>query len=397
MTALFDRLRALPAAAPLLRRLPERPSVYVVGGAVRDLLLGGAPYDLDLVVVGDAAQVAAALDGATRVHDRFGTSTVVLDGFTYDIATARRESYATPGALPDVIVPASLDEDLTRRDFTVNAIAVALTGPSAGELRSASNALEDLDARRLRILHDRSFVDDPTRMLRLVRYASRLGFSIDPGTRALVDPAALDTVSGARIGTELRLLAREPDPVAALLCLGDLQLDRAIHPDLGLRDPAVAIRALALLPPEGRRDRLMLGATALGIDPTQLTDLLDRLAFEAPDRAAIVAAASRADVLARALASATRPSEIAAAAAGAGLELVAVAGALGPEAQARAWLDDLRHVTLEIDGSDLLAAGVRQGPAVGRGLEAALAAKLDGRTHDRDAELREALRVASAK
>ncbi|MGH2883291.1 MAG: hypothetical protein ACRDPA_11440, partial [Solirubrobacteraceae bacterium] len=139
---LLVRSLALPAARPLVARLPGAPTPYLVGGAVRDLMLGGAPVDLDLAVEGDAAAFAASLGGEVRVHDRFGTSTVKLDGFTYDIARTRREAYSHPGALPDV-EPAPLAEDLTRRDFTVNAIALALAGATAGELSSAPGALDD--------------------------------------------------------------------------------------------------------------------------------------------------------------------------------------------------------------------------------------------------------------
>ena len=122
---LVERVVALPAARPLLARLPDDAGVHLVGGAVRDLLLGGAPVDLDLVVEGDARAVAASLGGELKAFDRFGTATVVLDGHSYDIARARRETYAYPGALPDV-EPAPLAEDLLRRDFTVNALALAL-------------------------------------------------------------------------------------------------------------------------------------------------------------------------------------------------------------------------------------------------------------------------------
>ncbi len=387
---LLTRLRALPAAQPLLSRLGDAEPVYVVGGAVRDLLLGGTPYDLDLVVEGDAVALARSLGGPVRVHDRFGTSTVTLDGFSYDVARARRETYARPGSLPDV-VPASIAEDLVRRDFTVNAIAVALAG---GALHAVPNALEDLEARRLRVLHDRSFAEDPTRMLRVARYASRLRFGIERHTRALLDPAALSTVSGPRIGTELRLLSREEDPVAALSAVRELGLDRAIHPGLGLTDEALARRALELLPGDGRRERLALAAAARGVPAGELTALLDRLAFPAADREAIVAAAERAPTLAAGLAAAESPSEIAAAAGGAGPELVALAGAMGAAEKARDWLGRLRHVGLEIGGADLIAAGVAPGPAIGRGLGAALAAKLDGRACGRRAELEVALRAA---
>jgi len=398
-TELLDRVRALPAGGPLMRRLGDEPGVYLVGGAVRDLLLGGEPFDLDLVVAGEAAALASRLGGEAVVHDRFGTSTVIVDGFSYDIARARTETYPRPGALPDVR-PATLAEDLIRRDFSVNAIAIALGGPAAGKTSSVPSALEDLEARSLAVLHERSFTDDPTRMLRLARYRSRLGFEIAPRTRELLDAAlranALDTVSGPRVGAELRLLAREQDPIAALAVLRELALDGAIHPVLGLEDEQLARRALELLPEDARRDRLALALAASRIPAGELASLLDGLGFEAEDREAIVAAATRAQALARALADAERPSQIAQAAFGAGPELVALAGALGPAGQAREWLERLREVELEIDGRDLLAAGVPEGPAVGRGLRGALAAKLDGRAEGREAELAAALEASSA-
>jgi tRNA nucleotidyltransferase (CCA-adding enzyme) len=395
----LSRVRALPAAQPLLMRLRDGgPPVYLVGGAVRDVLLGGTPFDLDLVVQGDAAAFAASLGGRLRVHDRFGTSTVALDGFAYDIARSRRETYARPGALPDV-EPAPLAEDLLRRDFTVNAIALALAGEAAGELNAAPHALEDLEARRLRVLHDRSFIDDPTRMFRLARYAARLGFDVEPHTRELTDAAiregAVATVSGSRIGAEVRLLAREQDPAHAFSALRDLGLDRAVHPGFGVHDAGLAGRALALLPADARPDRLAVALAARGVPAAELPGLLDWLAFEAEDRDAILASATRAEELARALDAAQAPSAISAAVGGGPPELVALAGALGPEHQAREWLEHLRHVRLAIDGRDLIAAGVPEGPAIGRGLRAALAAKLDGGARDRDQELTEALNAAT--
>jgi tRNA nucleotidyltransferase (CCA-adding enzyme) len=389
------RLRDLPAAQPLLRRLEGHSGVYVVGGAIRDLLLGGRPYDLDLVVDGEAAAFARSLGGALRVHDRFGTSTVALEGFSYDIARARRETYARPGALPDV-TPASIEEDLRRRDFTVNAMAIGL---DSGAFHAFPGALDDLAARRLRVLHDGSFVDDPTRMLRLARYAARLGFAVEDHTRALVRQAvedqALWTVGGSRLGTELRLLSREEDPLAGFTCLRELELDRAIHPRFGLDDERLGRRAFTLLPEDGRRDRMALALAAREVPGDELLRLLDALAFPAQDRDAIVTAAGGAPALAQKLTEATTPSAIAAAAAGAGPELVALAGALGPAEHAQEWLDRLRHVVLEIDGTDLLRAGAPPGPAIGRGLRAARAAKLDGRAAGREQELSVALRAAN--
>lgn len=398
-TAMLERLRAIPAARPLLDRLADRPEVYVVGGAVRDLLLGRGPAELDLVVDGDPVAVAQRLGGELRLHDRFGTCTVRLDGHRYDIARARTETYSHPGALPDVQA-ATLEEDLARRDFTVNAIALALGGGHAGELRAVAGAFDDLDARLLRVLHERSFRDDPTRLLRLARYAGRLGFAIETRTlelgREAVVGRALDTVSGPRVGAELRLAAREPARLAVFATMRGLGLDEAIHPGFGITEHELAVDALALLPPDGRPDLLALALASTGIDAPPLRALLHRLAFQAAEREAIVAAATRARELGRALARAKRPSEIAAAAAGAAPELVAMAGAAVPGARGAAfdWLTRLRHVRLQIDGGDLLRAGIPEGPAIGAGLRAALAAKLDGRAAGREAELREALDAA---
>ena len=394
---LLALLRSLPAARPLLERLRDGPEVFLVGGAVRDLLLGGRPGDLDLVVEGDPAPLLRRLGGEVVSHDRFGTSTVTVGGFTYDIARARRERYPHPGALPEVR-PAPLEEDLRRRDFTVNAIATPLAGERAGELVSVPGALEDLAARRLRVLHEASFTDDPTRLLRLARYHGRLGFDVEPATRALVEAAlaqgALGTVSGPRLGQELRLLAAEADPVAAFLALGELGLDRALHPDFGLTDVDLARRALALLPADGRPALLALAVAARRLAPAELRALLEHLGFAAAERDTILAAAGDAERLAAELAQARRPSAIARAVGAAPVEEVALAGALGPERAAADWLEGLRDVRLGIDGRDLLAAGVAEGPALGRALRAALEAKLDGRAPRRQDELAVALAAA---
>jgi tRNA nucleotidyltransferase (CCA-adding enzyme) len=403
--ALLDRVRSLPAGAPLLERLEGQSDVHLVGGAVRDLLLSGGPTDLDLVVEGDAARLVAVLGGRVTRHERFGTWTVALGGFAYDIARTRSETYPAPGALPEVR-PGTLEEDLKRRDFTVNAIALALGGPRAGMIAAPGDALQDLEHGRLRVLHPRSFIDDPTRLLRLARYRSRLGFEMEPATAGLAAAAvaeqALETVSGPRIGSELRLLSCEADPVGALSALHDVGLEPAIHPRFGLgygEFPAnlnLGRRALALLPVDARADRLALAVAARAVPRQELWMLLDRLAFEAEDREAIVATAADAGEAFRLLGQATRPSQIAAVARDMPLELVAMAGALGPANAARAWLDELRHVRLEIDGGDLLRAGVPEGPAIGRGLRASLSAKLDGLAGDREAELAAALAEAKA-
>lgn len=399
---LLDRLAAAPSAALVLGSLGEADGVHLVGGAVRDLLRGVAPLDLDVVVDGEVEGVLARLGVPARTHDRFGTATVALDGVRLDVARARRERYPRPGALPEV-EPAPLAEDLRRRDFTVNALALALGGPRRGELTAVAHALDDLDAGTLRVLHDASFLDDPTRLLRLGRYAARLGFTPAPETAALARRAIADgapaTVSAPRLGAELRLAADEPDPVAALAALGDLGLGEALISGLRLRDDGPATRALAILPDDGDPGTLALAAAALDIDPDPLGRRLDELGFTAGRRDAITAAAGGARALALALAATDRPSEAARAIAGMPVEGIALAGALGDPAVLRAasrWLDELRHVALAIDGRDLLAAGIAPGPAVGVGLRAALAARVDGEAAGREAELAVALGAARA-
>src|SRR3954453_7100029 len=171
----MDLLREAPGADIVFEAVAGEAGVYVVGGAVRDALLGRIPKELDLVVEGDAIELATRaarrVNGSVVAHDRFRTATVSADGFAFDLASARRETYPRPGALPEVALGATIAEDLARRDFTVNALAVRLAD---GELTAWPGARDDLGARLLRVLHDRSFIDDPTRMLRLVRYAARL-------------------------------------------------------------------------------------------------------------------------------------------------------------------------------------------------------------------------------
>lgn len=366
-------LRALPGGARVLDVLASFPDAWIVGGAVRDALLGRADgADLDVTVVGDAAAVAHALGRVEEAHERFGTYVVVLDEATVDVVTARRERYAAPGALPEV-APGTLEDDLLRRDFTVNALALN----AGGVLHAAPAALEDLEAGCLRILHAASFRDDPTRLWRLVRYAVRLGFVPEPATDRLAHEAvqrgALDTVSGDRLGAELRLALREPDPLSALHAAQNLGLVHGL-----VLDPALVAHALAILPRgEGRADLTILGAV--------IPDAAwaDGWGFDARELAILRACAE-----AQALRDAP-PSAVVERLRGVPVEAVAVAGARGDGNVALRYLNDWRHVRLAIDGDDLIAAGVAQGPEVGRRLAATLAARLDGALRDdRDAQLR---------
>jgi tRNA nucleotidyltransferase (CCA-adding enzyme) len=359
---LAERLAALPG----IERLREAAlpiDAYLVGGAVRDLLLGRRRADIDVAVEGDVAELARRLGGETRAHERFATASVRVDGLEVDLAAARSETYAHPGALPEVR-PAPLAADLARRDFTVNAMAVPLSDDP--ELIDPHGGLDDLRRGELRVLHPGSFEDDPTRALRAARYAARYGFALERATAELIRRADLSTVSNDRTETELRKLAAEPEARKAFELLREwgvlelrpelLELAAAVG-DLTAAEPwlAVALRADAVL------------AAVLGRGVDQAREL--------------------------ASAEPIRPSEAVERARGrTGVEL-ALARALGAE-----WLDryvaEWRAVRLEISGSDLIAEGVAEGPAVGRGLRQALRAKLDGEVRGRSEELRAALAAA---
>jgi tRNA nucleotidyltransferase (CCA-adding enzyme) len=371
---LEERIAALPGGdqlrdAILAAGLPA----YLVGGAVRDLLLGGERTDVDVVVEGDPLAVAAALGGELRAHERFGTATVSADGLEIDLATARRESYPRPGALPDV-EPATLAEDLARRDFTINAMAVPLHREPA--LIDPHGGLKDLRAGVLRVLHDRSFVDDPTRALRAARYAARLGFGLDEETAELLRAADLGSASRDRIEAELLKLAAEPQARRGFELLDEWGLVALADGAGELIDEVAAL--LRREPWRSLVDRsLAIHAAATGHAPGPAGRLRDLRATAGE----LVAVAD------------PRPSEAVEVVAGRSEVELALARALGAR-----WLDDYlnswRHVALEISGQDLLAAGIPEGPAIGRALAAALRAKLDGEVSGRDAELELALGAA---
>ena len=386
---LLERLRALPGAAPLFDALAGVPGVWVVGGAVRDTLLGRDPRDLDLVVEGDAADAARLLGDEPLVHERFGTATATGE---VNLAAARRERYERPGALPEVELGAPIAEDLARRDFSVNAIAVRIAD---GAVEAVPGALEDLAAGRLRVLHDRSFVDDPTRLLRLIRYAARLRFQIEEATRPLAFAAigggALATVTAPRLGAELRLLLGEPMP-GAICGLEAFGLGPRLLHGFAV-DPDVVERAQRLTPHDARADLVALAACCLDASAPMLAERLDGFEFPARERDTVVAAATRARALAPVLGGMEGASAIWALVRREAPETVALAGALGAPEAARRWLEQLRHATLAITGDDLVSAGL-EGPAVGRALGAATAAMLDGEAPDREAQLAAALQAA---
>ncbi|MFO7774070.1 MAG: CCA tRNA nucleotidyltransferase [Dehalococcoidia bacterium] len=211
--------------------------VYLVGGIVRDLLLGYPNFDLDLVVEGDAVKLAqqVAETGQTKLlaHHRFGTAKLRYESFSLDLATARKETYAKPGALPTV-TPGTIEDDLLRRDFSINAMAISLAAQDYGELVDPHRGKDDLEHRLIRILHPGSFSDDATRILRAARYEQRLGFEFEAQTAELLkrDASMLDTISGDRIRHELELIFKEKQPELVVKRLAKLGVLPGISPFL---------------------------------------------------------------------------------------------------------------------------------------------------------------------
>jgi len=215
----------------------QEQGLYLVGGAVRDLLLGRPNLDFDLVVEGDAPQLARQLAKASAekvvTHPRFGTAKFRRDDLSIDLVTARSETYPRPGALPEV-EPGTIGDDLLRRDFSINAMAIHLSPDSFGQLFDPHAGRPDLERGLIRVLHDRSFIDDATRMLRALRYEHRLGFQLEQHTEMLMrrDKSMLETISGDRIRHELELILNEEHPERTLHRAEALGVLQEIHPSL---------------------------------------------------------------------------------------------------------------------------------------------------------------------
>ena len=212
-------------------------SLFLVGGRVRDLLLGRESADFDLVVEGDALEIVKALaedqGGEAVVHPRFGTATYRRGELAFDLATSRTEEYSRPGVLPDVR-PGPIEEDLKRRDFTVNAMAIRLSPPNAGRLLDRFGGRADLNKGLVRVLHEGSFVDDPTRIMRAIRYEQRLGFQIETTTLSLIsrDLHLLPSVGVDRLRREIELFLIEPEPELQFGRVERLGVIDAIEPGL---------------------------------------------------------------------------------------------------------------------------------------------------------------------
>lgn len=405
-----DLVRALPEGpVALLRRLgaiagERRQDCWLVGGLVRDCLLGVGNVDLDVVVEGDgpafARRAAAALGAGVETYDRFLTATLTLPDLTrVDIATARAETYERAGALPTVR-PSTIADDLRRRDVTINAMAMALMPDRFGELLDPHGGAADAAAGVLRVLHPRSFLDDPTRILRLARFAARFGFAPEPATARWLEEAlaarVFDFLSADRLRHDLYLVLFEPEPGEALARLAAWGALAPVVPGAApggdfpaLADQARALVALTERGPEW--DPAVLGLMLLlrEASPDDLATVVRRLNITASAREAVLAV-PRLPHLVRLADEAQRLSVLHGELRDLPLEVLLAVLVLLPGESSRKrlmlYLRRGRKLRPELSGDDLMAMGFAEGPGLKRILDALLEEKMDGRLDTRKGE-----------
>ena len=377
---------------------------YLVGGVARDLLLGRPPGDLDLVVQASddrdamagprlAQALARRYGGDVTVHTAFGTSTWKdPQGDCLDFATARTETYDHPAALPTVTPAASILADLSRRDFTFNAMAIRVDGELFGDVLDPFQGQDDLLARQVRVLHAASLQDDPTRIFRAVRYEQRLGFQLSRETLAQLPGglAAMPSLSGERVRHELELMFGEPLVAGMLARLGSLGALAAVHP--ALRWGGAQTRRAELIPtlplPDWRlADRLDVVSLYLALllaraQPAESRAALERLSANRRVAEAVPAA------LALQLASGV-PSDVVAQLEPLSTDALVAAYVLRPQFRAllQLYLSRWRFVYPELTGDDLVALGLKPGPDFARWLWGLRAARLNNDVTDRGGEL----------
>lgn len=404
----FDALRQLSAqtATP----------TYLVGGPVRDALLGAPLLDLDFAIEGNAPALAQQLaehlgpDTRLTVHPRFGTATITLPpstdhpaaniDFHIDLVTARSESYLQPGQLP-IITPGDIADDLARRDFTINALALPLT-PQPTPLLDPHGGLDDLDAGIIRHLHPRSFIDDPTRMLRAVRYEQRFRFRIHPATQAAISDALaqgyMNAVSGDRWRRELERILDEPNPLLPLQRAAELGLLTGLHPAL---THAPALRQLPTASDRPPTPDNCLAALFAPLSPHNAEQVIRRLRLSgrraALSRDTIALRESEPQIRA----GAAQPSNLARLLAGRQPAAVAAWAALTQDPEVatalRRYANELQFIKPQLNGAALLAIGIPQGPTIGEILSRLQDARLDGAVQTANDELALAQRIARSR
>jgi len=378
--------------------------VYLVGGVVRDLLLGYPNFDLDLVVEGDAVklaqQVAETSQAKLLAHRRFGTAKLRYENFTLDLATARKETYAKPGALPTV-TPGALKDDLLRRDFSINAMAISLASNDYGELVDPHQGKSDLEHRLIHILHPGSFSDDATRILRAVRYEQRLGFELEAQTAQLLkrDIPMLDTISGDRIRHELELILEEKQPELVIKRLAELGVLPRISPFLnGDGWLAEKFDKARRLKKPNQLPSLYFCLLIYSFSETGIEQFLARLNISAKLSRAIRDTLRLKTKLPLLDTSPLKPSEIYYLLRE--YEPVAIqANAIASESPTvhrylQLFLTKLRYVRTSLNGEELKRLGISTGPEMGKVLQILHRAKLDGEVSTRADEKKLALSLS---
>jgi tRNA nucleotidyltransferase (CCA-adding enzyme) len=387
--------------------------VYLVGGTVRDIVLGERNFDVDIAVEGDgielARSLADALSGRVRPHRKFGTAVVLYGeeatGERVDVVTARTEFYDAPAALPTV-EHATIREDLFRRDFTINAMAVSLKGEDFGRLVDPFQGRRDLEAKTIRVLHNLSFIDDPTRIFRAIRYESRYGFRMDEHTQRLargtIEMGLVGDLSSARLRDELIALLEEGDAAASILRLAELGAGAAIHPHLAADEEAVRLleRLRELNDHYGTAIpawRLAFTALARKLPPDEVYAWLRRLKMQRRDLEQIAAAVTVGPRLVERLrADSIEPADVVAAADPYAPDAPLFAMALEDHPELDDYFRRLRNVQLEVSGSDLAELGLGESPEVGEILAELRRRKLNGQLDGRESELAAARELIGA-
>jgi len=371
--------------------------LYLVGGVVRDLLLGRRNFDLDLVVEGDAIALAQELAEAKKckltAHHRFGTAKLRWNGWSADIATARSETYARACALP-AVNPSTIEDDLFRRDFTINAMAVELNPGFYGRRLDLYEGMADLEKKLIRVLHEKSFIDDATRIWRAIRYEQRLDFKLEPETLKLVkrDAGYLKKVSGDRIRHELELIFEEEFPEKALCRAAELGILKLLHPKLkadkwltSKYEQARQWRSLDI-PSFG----LYLVLLVYRMNPDDVEKCVSYLRLRKSIARILHDTVHIKDGLKRLASPQITPSQVYARLINRSAEAVAaniIAGEI-PEAVQRLneFINKLRFIKPALNGEDLKELGVAPGPQIKDVLHRLLEARLEGKAATRREE-----------
>ncbi len=371
-------------------------AVYMVGGPVRDVLLAVPFTDIDLAVEGDAIllsrRLARKLGAKAKTHPRFGTATLSTGDVDIDLATVRSETYQRPGALPTV-GPGALDQDLARRDFTVNAMAVSIVPGDFGRLIDSHDGIADLKAGLIRVLHDKSFVDDATRILRAIRYEQRLNFRIEPGTQSLIrrDISMLDTISGDRLRHEMELIIDERAPLKVLHRADELGILKQLSPSLKLDDDLAA--KLEEVFNSDRSDRFILTIALLtyGLDEEYKTTLkkLNIVGRTAQTIKEVHRIKGMLDALSDPGISNSGVYRLCQGYSVTAIDAVILAEE-SPSVKQRlkVYLDKLQHIQPVLTGDDLKRMGITTGRKIGSVLKSLMDARLDGKVQSNSDEER---------